>query len=147
MSITRKSFLTVITGFTATRLFSRKTIASTAKSQSASVDLLRFLECVSSVETGNDDSKVGKSGERSKYQISLIVWRQHTTQPFYLCKGTLATAIAIRHVVWLKRNLLIKTPHWLAYAWNAGLASAAAPHVNTNAYNFAQRVENLYNNK
>jgi hypothetical protein len=41
----------------------------------------RRLECLSAVETQDNDSAIGKSGEISRYQITPSVWRRATKLP------------------------------------------------------------------
>lgn len=41
----------------------------------------RRLECLAMVETGGNDSSVGRDGERSRYQITPAVWREYTSLP------------------------------------------------------------------
>lgn len=122
------------------------------------------------VETGDDDTKVGRSGERSRYQISYVVWKQHQILTHkdsewmcwywqVCCKGEDADIVALKHIKWLDRHLPRVTTdetlfrHYaLAWAWNGGLTDWSRRdkpfHVSTQkrlrCNDFATRVTNLY---
>jgi hypothetical protein len=144
-----------------------KNVSSTETS--SSVDLSLLLHCIAVVETGNDDSKVGPKGERSRYQISKVVWNQHrgflvpsavSEHDFRTyCKGNEAQVVATWHLKWLDRHLprISITEHdfrhfALAWAWRGGLSSWENQdkpyHVPTEKRveynNYATRVTNLY---
>jgi hypothetical protein len=86
----------------------------------------RFLQALALVETANDDRAVGSAGERSRYQIGAMVWRQwEPGLPHSWCRGQMARSVAERHVRWLRRELgpgLRDDPAAVASAWNRGLA-------------------------
>jgi hypothetical protein len=164
----RRNFLQALTASTLTALGLSKVSAEPVITHSGrnltssqSVDLSLLLHCIAEVETGNDDSKVGKGGERSRYQISETVWRQHQDlthnsrewMTWYFqqcCKGEDAQDIALRHLRWLDRHILRITPierdfraFALAWCWKGGLSSwGKAFSIPLN--NYAVRVTNLY---
>ncbi len=140
---------------------SKKMEPSTSKS---SVDLSLLLHCIAQVETGNDDTKVGRDGERSRYQISNFVYRQHLPE-FSFRDASMDSLhwVAWLHVQWLDKNLPRKydiernmREYALAWAWNGGLKSwtywPATRHdliqydmpVTVRCSNYAVRVCNLY---
>lgn len=115
-------------------------------------DLLRLADCVAQVEA-KDASQIGASGERSEYQITRAVWQQHTEIAFENASSSapeyrrLSRAVAMRHLLWLSERLENPTTFRLALAWNAGLATANhAARVTAAQANYAQRVNNLYEN-
>lgn len=93
------------------------------------MDFTTLLWAIGQVENGSD-SKPSVRGERSKYQITAAVWRQHEPRmPFTECKGGKAWLVALNHLHWLDRHIPRVTlleryeRSWcLAYAWNAGLS-------------------------
>lgn len=131
----------------------------TTTSTSSSVDLQLLLECISQVESGNDDTKIGKHGERSKYQISPKVWRQWFPVSYTWferdCKGQLARHIADMHLNWLDKNLTPDYKQWinlkiypLAVCWHAGLNHwQTASHISSELNNYAVRICNLYDER
>jgi hypothetical protein len=132
------------------------------QSNSSPQDLSRLLKCIAQVETGNDDTKVGPKGERSRYQITEDVWWDRLSEPGNKwwryrfrteCSGHIAEQVAMRHLVWLRNNLIdfpkpITQPFWLAFAWHAGLERTLlelrGASVTPELYDYARRVTNLY---
>ena len=121
------------------------------------MDLSRLLRCIAEVETGNDDTRIGKHGERSRYQIKRSVWNQYQngTYAFFaaFCWGATADFVALRHVQWLDKTLPRGSEiernfrHYaIAWCWNGGLDSWNGPRYSSNARinNYAVRVTNLY---
>jgi hypothetical protein len=161
----RRNFLKAFTSLCSIPLISRGRSEKTTNHSDESsvlkstVDLSLLLHCIAEVETGNDDSKVGKGGERSRYQISEVVWRQHGDeyiQKFPItsfreqCNGKDAYNCAMSHLLWLDRHILHITPierdfraFALAWCWKGGLSSwGKAFSIPLN--NYAVRVTNLY---
>jgi hypothetical protein len=118
----------------------------TPSEHSSSVDLSRLLTCIAEVESGNRDDKVGSHGERSRYQITEVVWKQHTTLPFDRCHGFMAEYVARKHLLWLVENGVTPLPFPLALAWNGGLERWKAGKVFQRHHNYASRVNSLYQN-
>jgi hypothetical protein len=124
----------------------------TESAQSNSPDLSLLLHCIAEVETGNDDSKIGPKGERSRYQISRTVWEQHYEAYTFdkFCKGCFAKGVAHEHLLWLDRHIPHITPierdfreYALTWCWHGGLSTwNRAYDINLN--NYAVRVTNLY---
>jgi len=149
---TRRRFLlaSIALAFVLPRvLYSKSASQKTNITKSQLKVLSRLARCIAEVETGNNDDLMGKVGERSKYQISESVWRQHYgNRAFIECYGINADECAIKHLTWLSQNKLPSPAiFWLAYAWNAGLTRANEPEVSFSAYPFAKCVENLYNDR
>lgn len=173
MPCTRRNFLRVITSLPflsrwwTSPLRAIESVRSSTKPPFVSPDLSRLLRCLAEVETGNDDTKVGRGGERSRYQISEEVWNQHMSRmvtgfgtlllvnSFWLnCNGKQAEICAYRHILWLDRHLPRITPTErlfrqfpLAWSWKGGLSSWHARldfshKIDLN--NYAVRVTNLY---
>lgn len=117
----------------------------------SSVDLSRLLDCIAQVESGRDDAKVGRSGERSKYQIKECVWRQHLQHELYWlprfeteCYGSVAERVAKKHIKWL-HSLIGPRPYAIVLAWNVGYKNWQRSNFNQHNTTFANRVMNLYN--
>ncbi len=122
-----------------------------------------FLLAIAMVETGGDDTKIGKAGERSQYQISEGVWNERMAPwPFVACSGPFANACAYRHVYELIGQLQTTSSYQhnpvrtLAYSWNRGANAARRAMIQRGKHppgsrfdriwndDYAQRVENLY---
>jgi hypothetical protein len=96
----------------------RRNVSSTT----SSLDRSRLLACIAAVESGNRDEKIGKRGERRKYQISEAVWYQHRTFPGRFedwCHGRDAQIVAEKHID-LLAQLVHPTPFDVGYAWRTG---------------------------
>lgn len=105
--------------------------------------LVTLLWAIAAVETGHNDSAIGKAGERSQYQIMQVVWVQHEPHlPHDRCKGQAATDVATRHLRWLTKQVGSDAIS-LASAWNQG----ATGHRRRGPNDYAQRVSNLYSSK
>lgn len=110
------------------------------------IDSERLLAAIAMVETGNDNSKLGKWGERSAWQFGKPTWRQYTTEPFHRASTDrlLSKRIADRHYqylsTWLQRRKIAVTVRTLAAAWRYGEKWALLLQDS----DYAERVENLY---
>lgn len=161
MKTTRRNFLAASIGLiTLPKLLGKEgktadVVLPIHPQHSSQLDLSLLLHCIAQVETGGDDTKVGRGGERSKYQISEAVWVQHTGSLFTsrnrirLCRGLLAEEVAMRHLRWLVSSLPRTTPFWLAYAWNQGCEKTNQTLRDNSLLSlfglgYATRVEDLY---
>lgn len=85
-----------------------------------------LLKAIGAVETGNDNSKIGRAGERSEFQLTYATWRRYTKKSFYLASTdpVLARQVAAMHLEHLKKVLLERgwdvTSFNLALLWNGG---------------------------
>jgi hypothetical protein len=69
---------------------------------------LSKLEAISMIETGDRDAIVGRAGERSRYQIMPVVWRQYTTSRDY-ANVQVARSVAERHLAVLEATFRKQT--------------------------------------
>ncbi len=118
-----------------------------------------LLRAIAEIETGNDDSAIGKAGERSRYQIKKDVWFQYAKVPFESNASNvlISREVARKHIT----NMLIRvqtakpgvvlTPRDFYIIWNAGFAFYLNRDFNFSRVvryevaNPAKRFENLYN--
>lgn len=49
---------------------------------------------ISQKETGGKFNKIGAQGERSEYQIKEIIWREHSSWPFYMASSNSPECLA-----------------------------------------------------
>lgn len=86
------------------------TIATTLLSASvllANTELNAKLRSISAIETGHNDNAIGLKGERSRYQLSHAVWRQHYRGKTDNRRNPKqATQLAIIHITWLQDQYL-----------------------------------------
>lgn len=126
--------------------------------QAMPVDEHRLLAAIAQVETGTRNlnrpsKKVGRSGERSAWQITETVWRQYTRTKFVAAStdARLANTIAALHLRTLSLTFeahgILPTPYRLAVAWNAGASAAIENAVGPRTHDYAQRVTNLYHER
>ena len=118
------------------------------------IDMDALLLAIARAETSNkehpdgDDHRIGRAGERSRYQITRGVWEQVTTVPFtYAIFPDAAAHVARRHLEWLERKLhaLPGAPAFvIALAWNAGPHAVLANYANQQQRDYAARVEAIY---
>ena len=104
-----------------------------------------FLWAIAQVETGGvAPARPGPAGETGRWQITPAVRAAHA-------KGLSDREVAERHVRWLERNLgqggTEPTIRNLALAWNAGLTATIYGKAPRRAHDYAQRVENLCNER
>lgn len=152
MKMTRSKFLLALTalpltyrGLLASTMEKKLDLSVLKPSTSVQLDRSRFLACIAQVETGNDDTKIGPCGSRSRYQIHRNTWYQYTTQNFVLeCWGRTALEVAQAHLTWLIKHLDRPTPYRLALAWHRGLNWVQAQEAVLYSSGFAYRVHNLY---
>ena len=113
------------------------------------VDRRTFLRAIGEVESGGRDHAVGSAGERGRYQLTRGVWAQHTLADFKLAhRPGFAYAVAEKHFDWLLGGLLAAdypaNVRFMAAAWNAGLSAVVNRRVPKESWEYADRVENLY---
>jgi hypothetical protein len=112
--------------------------------RASGIDEDRMLEAIALVETAGNDSAIGVAGERSRYQIAEITWRQHKPNVLHSwCRGELADAVALRHLRWIRRNLPADERNdvtVVAACWNLGLTGYRQHGVNA----YGRRVAAVY---
>lgn len=112
--------------------------------KSSLIDLQLLLDCIALVETGGDDTKVGKSGERSKYQIGEKVWYQNESLPHETyCHGVRARRVAAEHISWLHQHIG-PSVFAIALGWHVGLENWRAARFQLPQRYYGERVRNLY---
>jgi hypothetical protein len=82
------------------------------------------LEALSLIETGNDDSAVGRSGEVSRYQIKPWIWRRYSQSESYRNRHV-STSVAERFLAELEETFRKRAGREpddfdLYVLWNAG---------------------------
>lgn len=114
---------------------------STGQSPSPELNVTRLLACIAEVETGQKDWKIGRSGERSQYQIKPIVWNTYRPRvPFVKCCGAEAAAVAREHIHYLIMTMATyPSALKLGIYWNCGLGARVLN------ISYGKRVQNLYN--
>jgi len=129
----------------------RVTLPKPVKEPKNDLNYDALLWAIAEVETGNKDHKIGPAGERSRYQIKEVVWKQHRpVSPFYLCRGNAARSVASEHIAWLEDNfpMSVYKPEWsLSLYWNAGpefQLYGYRERFRNKALTYANRVTNLY---
>lgn len=163
--MTRSNFLKALTAlpflcsFRSQKLSAIEVPMKNTRGNSKSLDLSLLLKAIAQVESGNDDTKIGKAGERSRFQLMESVWIQHTRhRPFTqrnfttLCKGRDAIYVAWEHVLWLNNNIPWNTDLESIYrdlaiseAWSVGLDAYLRNQIPLAKRNHATRISNLYN--
>ena len=107
-----------------------------------------LLCAIALVETGVDDHAVGAHGERGRYQISEVVWKQHSHLHFDFAHDPItATSVANTHLRWLVKHEVLVLPDHLAFAWHHGLLAYCRHHTKYGAHihdDFSTRVLNIY---
>ena len=130
--MTRRTFIAAVA---AVPLLVRGQSVTAVIPERPALDVPKLLRCIAEIETGNDDRKIGRRGERSRYQLKLSTWVDRWTEhhdshrwstrviPHYRtqCHGWYAQACAEMQVAWLRRQLSTDSPYWLYFAWNAGI--------------------------
>lgn len=129
------------------------TLKPIVQSRSSALEVGLLLRAIAEVETGNNDSLVGKHGERSRYQIRQDVWQQHMAfSHAKYCHGGNAELCAHLHLRWLDSSLVGTSPmlekemrpYCLAWCWHGGLSSWLNKTRSIKLSNYATRVQNLY---
>ena len=69
----------------------------------------KFLDALAQIETGGRDAAVGRSHERSRYQLSHSIWDTYTTIHFRNASRpemhAVSRSIALKHLKWIKHTL------------------------------------------
>lgn len=115
---------------------------------------LSKLDALSMIETGNDDSAVGRAGEVSRFQIRPRIWRQYTQSRDY-GNRRVASTVAQQHLTYLEEFFRARagreaTDFDIYVLWNAGptyyeRAGFLPERVNRAVRERAQRYLNLRN--
>lgn len=89
-----------------------------------------LADALAQKETGAGwDGRPGPKGELSRYQITEIVWRQHSTEPFAQARiESKARDVALAHLEWLAAQIRRAgqrvTVERLATCWHFGASHA-----------------------
>lgn len=158
-AMNRRSFFSKLSGLTLAGLLFPKlkgkaepVTVKIPKSEPA-LNYEALLWAIAEKESGNDDTAIGRNGERSKYQISHKVWMQWERNHFGNwpndCAGVRAEIIANWHLAWLSRELTKakldgNSPFLVAHAWLRGLDATLHDCTSTEAADYAKAVCNLY---
>lgn len=108
-----------------------------------------LLRCIAQVESNDVSTKIGKQGERSKYQFMRQTWVMYSRIPFQLIGQSKyqpdVEKVARQHLEYIKTVLVQRrmavSIYNIALLWNGGvnrLVYGAATK------DYAKRVENLY---
>lgn len=122
---------------------------------SAYSDICRdsFKIAIATVETNNNPAKIGKSGERSKYQFMRKTWNEYSKYPFYRVNKSNRAQLEAEKVMDLHISRLIHycntlglepTTYNMALLHNAGYGVVRRKKTLKRHYDYAERVNNLY---
>ena len=117
------------------------------------LDFEAFAEALAEVETNNNNSLVGSSGERSAWQFMPSTWKDYTDIPFVEASNNQEAAKMVlqKHVNTLKKYLkVLDLPtdvYHVALIHNAGFGTIKNNKVEARHGDFATRVEQLYKEK
>ena len=81
----------------------RKVIIIMILSASSAVAGLSKLEALSQIETGNNDTAIGRAGEVSRYQIKPWIWRRYSASESYRNRYA-SSRVADRHLAELEET-------------------------------------------
>jgi len=119
-----------------------------------SINISLLLLAISAVESGGNPLAVGKSGERSQFQITEAVWKIRSELQFTeASKPDQIEATRVAHEEMIARARQLEaagvpiTPENLAYSWNAGARRAISHALSGEKFkpnSYAQRVANGY---
>lgn len=115
------------------------------------VDFALYQRVIATIETGDDHSAIGSSGERSRFQFMERTWNQYTDKPFQKATShpDLADEVFRKHFEWSKRALrtldLEVSAYTLALLHNAGYGTIQRDSVLPRHRDYAQRASALYN--
>lgn len=113
-----------------------------------SLEVEPYLDATREIE--NWQGKDGQHGERGAYGVREAVWQQHMGgMDFALARQERwGRECARRHVEWLQARLQAAGIHPgvfnVALAYNAGLSAVVRGRVPMRAYDYANRLRNLY---
>lgn len=110
------------------------------------LDVARLLRCIADVETGSCDNVKGKAHEQTRWQLTPIVWRQHSKLPFNYNKKE-AERVAYAHIKWISDNIKQtdrNSPYVYAIVWNGGLSRLYKQNYPQRTIDYAERVSRLY---
>ena len=118
-------------------------------------DKERLLGCLSEVETGNNDQAVSSSGAVSRYQIMPYNWKYWTGFPIsHATDPAISTHVASLVLDGFQREIknspgvdMSEDVYTLAIVWYTGADAWRTNQLEPDAIDFAERVENLYNDK
>jgi len=122
-------------------------MVSLAHSEELNVDVL--LHCIATVESNDVSTKIGRAGERSKYQMMPQTWDMYSKTDFVHLSEEMyqveVEMVARKHINTIKKSLSSRrmeiTVYNIALAWNGGPNKKIYTDRNKN---YAVRVNNLY---
>lgn len=131
-------------------------MAKNTPSSTGAVNVPHLLDSIAGAEN-TKQWEIGPGGERSIYQISPAVWQTHSDLPFEQASRIgeksqdRAWNVAHKHIDWIRARLYLleldDTPYSIALVWHAGYGRCMAKKIRAIDREYAQRVENIYNDK
>jgi len=117
------------------------------------IDLTRMADAILQCEN-TPWEKIGLYGERSSYQITECVWKQHTiaaftwaSDPHPACRR-MVDKLVIAHLAWICRTLKADgytlTPYIVAEVWKGGIGRFRRMQMRPPDIQYAIRCNNLY---
>jgi hypothetical protein len=124
------------------------------------INIALLLAAISAVESGDNDFKIGKAKEVSRYQMLPAVWADNsrwipTGLRHEWTKPAVAREVTTLHINWLRAQLpsrLQDDPGALILSWKKGAKGARRLSYNANlahpkTQDYCERVWNLYREK
>lgn len=121
----------------------------------APLDVPRLAEAIRLAEA-TPNEHVGAAGERSSWQITPAVWREHSSAPHWwassermVCRAE-TRRVVLRHLDRLRVRLatarpsLPDTPFYVALAWAAGPTATLTGTASGAKLEYAARAQNCY---
>lgn len=128
-------------------------LVSPLRATPAELDSFRLAAAIKQVE-GAQPETIGPMGERSEFQVTATVWRQHSSQPFATASSSRPTSraeahrVAVAHLKWCAERLAAngqpQTPFMVALAYGAGVSAAVRGTASREKRGYARRCANLY---
>ena len=103
-----------------------------------------LLAAIAEVETGNNHSRLGRNGERTRLQILPQTWRRFSRMPHASATRAETDRVARKYLSVIRRRVrergFPETPFFIAAAWNAG---PEWKRLTSGTVWYAERVTNL----
>ena len=110
-----------------------------------------LLQSISIVESNSQHHRIGRAGEKTKYQFRESTWKQYSSTPFLFIDSkhyeTESEIVAYKHLAKIKKFLSARNQYSVrnvAFIWNAGFGAYRRGKLPKTTRLHIRKVERVY---
>lgn len=126
-------------------------LASNLFAENQVIDDNILLQSIAQVESNNQHHRIGRAGEKTKYQFREGTWKQYSSTPFLFIDSKHyeleSEIVAYKHLAKIKKFLSARNQYSvrnIAYIWNAGFGAFKRGRLPKTTKLHIRKVEKVY---